>query len=109
MRNFVISFVELCLYGCSPTILGHKITFAKHVDGAFYGECGEKIDQKIIYKFKDGIIRKIFYEDKEEFAYYDEIVIPIQSCEGEWCKIYYPCGERGYFVKKDEIEKWQWQ
>ena len=109
MRNFVISFVALCLYGCSPTILGHKITFAKHEDGAFYGECGEKIDQKIIYKFKDAVIRKIFYEDKEEFAYYDEIVIPIQSCEGKWCKIYYPCGERGYFVKKDEIEKWQWQ
>ena len=109
MRNFVISFVALCLYGCSPTILGHKITFAKHVDGTFYGECGEKIDQKIIYKFKDGVIRKIFYEDKEEFAYYDEMVIPIQSCKGEWCKIYYPCGQKEYFVKKDDIEKWRWQ
>ena len=35
--------------------------------------------------------------------------VPIESCDDKWCKIYYPCGERGYFVKKDEIEKWQWQ
>jgi len=43
--------------------------------------------------------------EEDEFAYYDEIVIPIQSCEGKWCKIYYPCGQKEYFVKKDNIVK----
>ena len=30
---------------------------------------------------------------------------PIQSCEGEWCKIYYPCGDTEYYVKKGEIQR----
>ena len=32
-------------------------------------------------------------------------VVPIESCGDKWCKIYYPCGETEYFVKKDDIVK----
>ena len=32
-------------------------------------------------------------------------VVPIESCNDKWCKIYYPCGQKEYFVKKDEIVK----
>lgn len=32
-------------------------------------------------------------------------VVPIESCGDKWCKIYYPCDETEYFVKKDDIVK----
>ena len=32
-------------------------------------------------------------------------VVPIESCGDKWCKIYYPCGQKEYFVKKDDIVK----
>ena len=31
--------------------------------------------------------------------------VPIESCDDKWCKIYYPCGDTEYYVKKDEIEQ----
>ena len=31
--------------------------------------------------------------------------VPIESCNDKWCKIYYPCGDTEYYVKKDEIEQ----
>ena len=32
-------------------------------------------------------------------------VVPIESCGDKWCKIYYPCDETEYFVKKGDIVK----
>ena len=32
-------------------------------------------------------------------------VVPIESCNDKWCKIYYPCDKTEYFVKKDDIVK----
>ena len=32
-------------------------------------------------------------------------VVPIENCNDKWCKIYYPCDETEYFVKKDDIVK----
>ncbi|WP_298704445.1 hypothetical protein [uncultured Campylobacter sp.] len=32
-------------------------------------------------------------------------VVPIESCGDKWCKIYYPCSETEYFVKKGDIVK----
>ncbi|WP_297941652.1 hypothetical protein [uncultured Campylobacter sp.] len=32
-------------------------------------------------------------------------VVPIESCGDKWCKIYYPCSETEYFIKKGDIVK----
>jgi len=32
-------------------------------------------------------------------------MVPIESCDDKWCKIYYPCGDTEYYVKKDEIQR----
>ena len=32
-------------------------------------------------------------------------MVPIESCDDKWCKIYYPCGDTEYYVKRDEIEQ----
>lgn len=52
-----------------------------------------------IYIIKDGNFT-IAYVRKGIFG-----VVPIESCGDKWCKIYYPCSETEYFVKKGDIVK----
>ena len=50
---------------------------------------------------------EILQENQYEINTADIIPLPIEYCNGEWCKIYYPCGDTEYFVKKDDIEQYK--
>ena len=108
--------------GCKDLLLtNHFITYGER--GDFYTSTCEMcsagyypIGEEKLYQLKtrDGVRASIYIIRKGNFMAVKVLdgvggILPIESCGDEWCKIYYPCGERGYFVKKDEIEKWQWQ
>ena len=125
MRASVLIFAILSmaiLGGCKKYfIYNHFITYGER--GDFYTSTCEMrsagyypIGEEKLYQLKtrDGVRASIYIIRKGNFMAIKVLdgvggILPIESCGDEWCKIYYPCGERGYFVKKDEIEKWQWQ
>ncbi|ERJ29391.1 hypothetical protein UNSW2_2012 [Campylobacter concisus UNSW2] len=50
---------------------------------------------------------EILQENQYEINTADIIPLPIETCDDTWCKIYYPCGDTEYFVKKDDIEQYK--
>ena len=52
-------------------------------------------DFLVIYILKNGD-----YKNVENYGKYEFSIVPIETCNGEWCKIYYPCSDTEYFVKK---------
>jgi len=74
----------------SPILL-HKF---KNCD-EFVGQCS---------KFENGFYDKFGNALNDTIQDGAQTTLPVESCDKTWCKIYYPCGEMEYFVKKDEIE-----
>ncbi len=116
MRKFILfTLVALYISGCST-----KIRFVKEVsDNMYKTNCGffshdKYLNNNQIYKAKGkwlNIYNKNHwgeYTNVDVFSSYKMeklAVIPIESCDDIWCKIYYPCSDMKYFVKKDEIIK----
>ena len=75
----------------------------------YVSKCGfyahENIDRKKLYVLKDNN-KKVYVFSNNQYLMSNEnvgILMPIENCNDEWCKIYYPCGDTEYFVKKDDI------
>ncbi|MCZ6160676.1 hypothetical protein [Campylobacter ureolyticus] len=62
-----------------------------------------KENGSIYVLLNDGKFEKLV-NTEEYIGYYQ--IFPIENCDDVWCKIYYPCSDIEYFVKKDEIIKW---
>ena len=108
---FVIA-VSFIISGC-VNVFNNK--FLIEDNNKFLSKCGGKyfnraiIDEKILYRLKEN--KKVYVSQDNDFKIAsDDLsigiskIIPIQACDNEWCKIYYPCGDTEYFVKKDDIE-----
>lgn len=82
------------------------------LDRGFKSQCGiyfhKKINDKNIYGAKNEFLQIFILEDNQYkvvdiYQKYNFSVVPIEYCNNEWCKIYYPCDNTQYFVKKDDI------
>ena len=102
--------------GCMNPIPNKFLTsnnygFISQCAGIFDFGVDYEIDDSKIYIFKENT-RHIIYIKTEQNFVPTQIgaglagIVPIESCNDKWCKIYYPCGQKEYFVKKDDIEKW---
>ena len=83
-------FVSRCNYFSNKPISDEKIYISKnenYLDIYVYTD----------YKFTDN-----FYTKIDVFSHHNGKlpIVPIENCNDEWCKIYYPCGDTEYFVKK---------
>ncbi|MBQ3674200.1 MAG: hypothetical protein II923_01180 [Campylobacter sp.] len=90
-------FVSRCNYFSNKPISDEKIYISKnenYLDIYVYTD----------YKFTDN-----FYTKIDVFSHHNGKlpIVPIENCNDEWCKIYYPCGDTEYFVKKDDIEQYK--
>ena len=106
IKKFItfISFIFI-FDGCSSI----PSKFVKTDKYGYVSKCGffihKNIDKKNLYVLKDDN-RQIYVFSHNQYVAYNEyvgILIPIEHCNNEWCKIYYPCGDTEYFVKKDDI------
>lgn len=109
---FVIA-VSFIISGC-VNVFNNK--FLIEDNNKFLSKCGGKyfnrtiIDEKILYRLKE--YKKIYEKQDNYFKIASNDlafigiagIVPIQTCDDTWCKIYYPCGDTEYFVKKDDIE-----
>lgn len=101
--------------GCMNPIPNKFLTsnnygFVSQCAGIFDFGADYEIDDSKIYAFKKNVHRTIYIKTEQNFIP-TQInaglagLIPIESCNDKWCKIYYPCYETEYFVKKDDIVK----
>ena len=119
MRGLALALVVFYIAifsGCMNPIPNKFLTsnnygFISQCAGIFDFGADYEIDDSKIYIFKENT-RHIIYIKTEQNFVPTQIgaglagIVPIENCNDKWCKIYYPCDERGYFVKKDDIEKW---
>ena len=108
MKKYIIFCIMVIFFlGCNAR---NKFLI---LDKGFRSQCGiyfhEKISNEKLYVPKDEFLQ-IFVLKHNEYKIVDSYekyyfsVVPIEVCNDEWCKIYYPCGDTEYFVKKDDIE-----
>ena len=104
--------MRLDLFICIILFAGCTSIPSKFVENDDYGyvsKCGfyihESIDRKNLYLLKDDSRRIYIFKDNQYIISSDQysIIVPIETCNKEWCKIYYPCSDSKYFVKKDDI------
>ena len=118
MKILTLALAIICIAifsGCMNPIPNKFLTsnnygFISQCAGIFDFEVDYKIDDSKIYAFKKNVHRTIYIKTEQNFIP-TQInaglagLVPIESCNDKWCKIYYPCGQKEYFVKKDDIVK----
>ena len=121
MRKFLFLLTaSFLLSGCmTPVAVNNK--FLRHTGKYHISECYKecffcekyKINSDKIYTMNDRKNSNIYalldgkfvkLVNTEKYIGYFQI-FPIESCDDVWCKIYYPCSDMKYFVRKDEIHK----
>lgn len=129
MKNFFVIICVMMLVGCMAPSLDNKFVFHVGSDKiGFISQCKHSflseyfyskddiIDRKHIYNFIEYDNGKIYTFKDNQFIMTDVhrhigmcyfCIIPIEYCNDEWCKIYYPCGDADYFVKKDDIKPYE--
>ena len=122
MRKIFIIICIAIFSGCMAPNLDNKFVystsygsygFASQCQKSFFGKA-DFIDYEHIYSFNQYNKSKIYIFKDNKFKITDIFigrclfcVVPIETCNGEWCKIYYPCGDTEYFVKKDDIKQYK--
>ena len=116
-KIYFIITISVIISGCVDRF-NNKFLFEDN--NRFLSKCGGEyfnqisINEKTLYRLKE--YKKIYEKQDNDFkiASNDLVfigiagIVPIQTCDDTWCKIYYPCGDTEYFVKKDDIEKNNW-
>ena len=117
--NKIYFIVAICFvfFGCAypfnnKFILNYNNKFLSKCGGKYFGQIA--INEKTLYRLKE--YKKIYEKQDNDFKIASNDlafigiagIVPIQTCDDTWCKIYYPCGDTEYFVKKDDIEKINW-
>ena len=111
----LVVFYIAIFSGCMNPIPNKFLTssnygFISQCAGIFDFKVDYKIDYSKIYAFKKNVHRTIYIKTEQNFIP-TQInaglagLVPIESCNDKWCKIYYPCSETEYFVKKGDIVK----
>ena len=105
--------VGFIILGCA-NVFNNK--FLIESNNKFLSRCGGEyfnqivIDEKTLYRLNEN--KKVYVKQNNDFKVASNDlsfigiskIIPIQTCDNGWCKIYYPCSDIEYFVRKDDIE-----
>ncbi|MDA3049386.1 hypothetical protein OFO03_04680 [Campylobacter sp. JMF_02 ED1] len=112
-KIYFIATICFVFFGCANPF-NNKFLF--EYNNRFLSKCGGKyfsqitINEKTLYKLKE--YKKVYIKQNSDFKIASNDlsfigiakIIPIQTCDDIWCKIYYPCGDTEYFVKKGDLE-----
>ena len=119
MRISALALVVFCIAifsGCKDLLLtNHFITYGNggcyvSTCETFFSDYPIGVEKLYELKSRNDLKAPIYIIKDGNFTIADVRkgifgVVPIESCGDKWCKIYYPCSETEYFVKKGDIVK----
>ena len=112
MKNINLLFLLIIfINGCAT-----PSRFVSYDNYGYVSKCGfyshEQLKKRKLYIRKNTNVKIYFIQDEKyeilqenqyEINTAEIIPLPIETCDDTWCKIYYPCSDTKYFVKKDDI------